>query len=246
MCQYLMRQEEYVEGTTVVVVLGSGVYEVVGSCEVPGMFGTTTYQKMLSVPFNNLSFVGKGEGETIVHGGFVVEKGRKISVKGLTMKNTSGFGVFASGVGTEMVLENVTVEECQYHGVCVRDGAKFDATGCQFHQNGDCGVRVTGSATTARLTNCTSHHNKWDGVCASSGAVVNLMGEGTSVHDNERHGLSAENCDHHQQETTINVYQPCVLIHGVDYHSKIVSHGNKRQNIFMDFGGIVQQKGSKK
>ena len=31
MCQYLMRQEGYVEGTTMVVVLGSGVYEVVAS-----------------------------------------------------------------------------------------------------------------------------------------------------------------------------------------------------------------------
>ena len=30
-CQYLMRQEGYVEGTTMVVVLGSGVYEVVAS-----------------------------------------------------------------------------------------------------------------------------------------------------------------------------------------------------------------------
>jgi len=31
MCQHLMSQEGYVEGTTVVVALGSGVYEVVGS-----------------------------------------------------------------------------------------------------------------------------------------------------------------------------------------------------------------------
>ena len=30
MCEYLMEQEEYVEGTTMVVVLGSGVHEVVG------------------------------------------------------------------------------------------------------------------------------------------------------------------------------------------------------------------------
>jgi len=231
MCQYLMRQEGYVEGTTMVVVLGSGVYEVVESWTDPT--SGTTYQKMLSVPFNNLSFVGKGEGETIVHGGFVVEKGRKISVKGLTMKNTSGFGVFASGVGTEMVLENVTVEECQYHGVCVRDGAKFDATGCQFHQNGYNGVYVYGSTTTARLTNCTSHHNKRDGVVANSGAVVDLMGEGTSVHDNKGNGLYAVS-----RGTTINVYQPCVL--------NDMSHGNNNQNINMVAGGIVQQNDSKK
>jgi len=108
MCQYLMRQEGYVEGTTVVVKLGSGVYEVVGSWTDPSMFGST-YQKMLPVPCDNLSFVGQGEGETIVHGGFAVVNGRKVSIAGLTMKNPSGFGLFAFGAGTEMVVQNVTV-----------------------------------------------------------------------------------------------------------------------------------------
>ena len=112
-------------------------------------------------------------------------------------------------------------------------GAKFDATGRQFHQNGECGVYVVESTKTAHLTNCTSHHNKVDGVSAESGAVVDLMGEETSVHDNERFGLSA-----YYRGTTINVYQPCVL--------NDMSHGNKGQNIFEYDGGTVQQKDSKK
>ena len=242
-CEGLAGQGVFDRRAELVVALGSGVHEVVGSSVVPG-WGTR--QKTVSVPFDNLSFVGQGERETIVHGGFVVENGRKVSFEGLTVKNSSVIGLRASGAGTKMILQKVRVERCQSIGVGVYDGAKLDATECQFHQNGRFGVEVDGSTTTARLTNCTSHHNKWNGVQASSGAVVDLMGRRTSVHDNERHGLSAENCDHHQQETTINVYQPCVLIHGVDYNSKIVSHGNKRQNIFMDFGGVVQQKGSKK
>ena len=103
------------------------------------------------------------------------------------------------------------------------------------HQNGGHGVCVNGSTTTARLTNCTSHHNKHNGVHAESGAVVDLMGEGTSVHDNEGYGLSAQ-----FRGSTINVYQPCVL--------NDMSHGNKRQNIYMgyDNSGTVQQKDSKK
>jgi len=227
MCSHLKEQEEYVEGTTMVVVLGSGVYEVVESCEVP-RFGTQ--QKTLSVPFDNLSFVGKGDGKTIVHGCFVVENGREISFEGLTVKNPSGkYGLFAFGVGTKMVLQNVTVENCQLCGVRVEGGAKLDATGCQFHQNGAYGVIVFGSTTTARLTNCISHHNKSHGVFARFGAVVDLMGEGTSVHDNEKNGLSAWD-----RGTTINVYQPCVL--------NDMSHGNKEQNIYMIMGGIVQQK----
>ena len=68
---------------------------------------------------------------------------------------------------------------------------------------------------------------------AHSGAVVDLMGERTSMHDNERYGLFASG-----RGATINVYQPCVL--------NDMSHGNKRQNIYMTFRGIVQQKDSKK
>ena len=228
--QRLTEEEGYVEGTTVVVAVGSGVHEVVGSCKAP--WGATL-QKMLSVPCNNLSFVGQGEGVTIVEGGLVVENGRKVSVEGLTMKNASGLGVVASGAGTEIVLKKMTVEECQWSGVVLRAGAQLVATECHFHQNGQRGVCVYGSTTTVRLTNCTSHHNKDDGVFASSGAVVDLMGAGTSVHDNEGNGLAA-----YYDGSTINVYQPCVL--------NDMSHGNKRQNIREYKGGRVQQKDSKK
>ena len=114
MVQSLTEQEGYVEGTTVVVALGSGVHEVVGSWVDP--WGET-YQKTLSVPCNHLSFVGQGEGVTIVEGGLVVVNGRKVSVEGLTMKNASGLGVVASGAGTEIVLKKMTVEECQNYGV---------------------------------------------------------------------------------------------------------------------------------
>ena len=234
MCQHLMRQEGYVEGTTMVVALGSGVHEVVESWADPE--DEETYQKTLYVPCDNVSFVGQGTGETIVHGCFVVMNGRKASFEGLTMKNSSWNGLHASGAGTKIVLKNVTVADCTGGGVVVKGGAKLDATGCQFHQNGNRpgfgGVGVDGSRTTARLTNCTSHHNKGDGVYAYNGAVVDLMGEGTSVHDNERYGLLAVS-----RGTTINVYQPCVL--------NDMSHGNKGQNINMVLG-TVQQKESKK
>ena len=214
----------------VVLELEGGVHEVVGSCSVPGWFGPL--HKTLSVPCANLSIVGKGEGETTVHGSFVVENGRKVSVAGLTMKNSSGHGLAAFGAGTKMILKNMTVEKCQVTGVCVVDGAEVIAAGCHFYQNGQNGVSVDGSTTTARLTNCTSHHNKADGVVVSFYAVVDLMGEGTSVHDNKRFGLSAWD-----RGSTINVYQPCVL--------NDMSHGNKDQNIYRA-GGNIQQKDTKK
>ena len=133
-----------------------------------------------------------------------------------------------------MEISKVTIEECKFSGVYVENGAKLVAKDCHFHQNGSNGVYVNGSTTTARLTNCTSHHNKYDGVVADSGAVVDLMGEETSVHDNERHGLYA-----YSRGTTINVYQPCVL--------NDMSYGNGQQNISRGYNnsGTVQQKDSK-
>ena len=100
----------------------------------------------------------------------------------------------AYGAGTKMVLKIMKVENSQYSGVWVgryhEDGPKLDATGCQFHQNGQYGMYVEGSTTTARLTNCTSHHNKYAGVYAECGAVVDLMGDKTSVHENEGSGCA--------------------------------------------------------
>lgn len=226
MCLHLRRQEEYVEGRMVVVKVGSGVHEVEGSCQVP--WDEKTYEKMLSVPCDKLSFVGQGEGKTTVHGGLVVENGRKIRIEHLTVKSPSGHGLVASGTGVEMILRGVTVGKCQDTGVWVEEGTKFDAMGCQFYQNGQSGVRVDGSTTTARFTNCTSHHNKGDGVWVTDGAVVDLIGEETSVHDN-LNGLAA--C---YDGSTINVYHPCVL--------DGMSHGNKNHNVYRYDGGTVRQK----
>ena len=217
------RGNGYNMARTVSLVLAEGVH-VVG----PGT---------LTVPHVNLSIgskkqeKGKEKEKVVIIGGLRVVNGGCLCLTDVTVKDSSGSGLFACGAGTKMFLQNVKVENSQRDGVSVWGGAKLDATRCQFHQNGRHGVCVTRSTTTARLTNCTSHHNKQDGVYAQSGAVVDLMGEGTSVHDNEGHGLYA--CYH----GTINVYQPCVLN---------MSHGNKGQNIHMGFGSTVQQKDSKK
>jgi hypothetical protein len=176
---------------------------------------------------------GKEKDKVVIIGGLAVRTGGCLCLTDVTVKDSRGDGLFVSGAGTQVVLQNVNVENNQSDGVYVWDGAQLVATECHFHQNGESGVGVEGSTTTARLTNCTSHHNKYKGVHARFGAVVDLMGEQTSVHDNERYGLRA--C---HGGSTINVYQPCVL--------KAMSHENKGQNIYEDRGGIVQQKNSKK
>ena len=230
------RGNGYNMARTVSLVLAEGVHVV---WEVGGM---------LRVPHVNVSIgikeqeKGKEKEKVDIIGGLEVGNGGCLCLTGVTVKDSSGQnGLRAYGAGTKMVLKNVKVEKCQNEGVNVDDGANLNATGCHFHQNGVHGVWVHGSTTTARLTNCTSHHNKSNGVLADSGAVVDLMGEETSVHDNEGFGLFA------RWSGAINVYQPCVL--------NDMSHGNKgqrlsgrggRQNIRMVAGGRVQQKDSKK
>ena len=204
--------------------LKNGVHEVVGEWTSPH---GSPCQQMLSVTCNTLSIVGEGQEKTTINGGFLVEHGESLSITGVTIKNPRGFGLVASG---KIKLRDVTIGECQSNGLTVRDG-ELDATECHFCHNGYLGVGVRGSTTTARLANCTAHHNKRDGVQASFGAVVDLMGEGTSVHNNEGNGLCA-----YSRGSTINVYRPCVL--------GDVSHGNKGQNINRGLNnrGTIQQK----
>ena len=203
--------------------LKKGVHEVIGEWVDQQFRGS----QMLSVTCNTLSIVGEGQGKTMILGGFLVEHGESLSITGVTMKNLRGFGLVASG---KIKVRDVTIEECQYNGITVRDG-ELDATECHFCQNESCGVSVGGSTTFARLTNCTSHHNKGEGVYVYGGAVVGLMGEGTSVHNNEGNGLCV-----YSRGSTINVYRPCVL--------GDVSHENKGQNINRGLNnrGTIQQK----
>ena len=104
--------------------LDEGVHKVVGTWTAPW---NVTYQRTLSIPCNNLSIVGKGQGETTVHGGLVAEDGRSLSIADLTVKNSCGPGLYAHEMGTKMDLHKVMIEECQYSGVNVGDGAEFRA-----------------------------------------------------------------------------------------------------------------------
>ena len=239
MLELLPKLPNYNPKQKVTLKIKNGVHEVVGSWTSSGSGacgggGGSTYQQTLVIPCDNMSIIGEGQEETIILGGLVAKDGMNISVTTLTMKNVNGWhGLYVCGKGTKMEINQVTMEECLLTGISAYNGAKLVAKNCHCYQNGVFGVYVHGFTTTACLTNCTSHHNMGDGVCASSGAVVDLMGERTSVHDNKGRGLYAYN-----PGTIINIDQCCVL--------NDMSHGNKKLNIWMEYGGIVQQQGSNK
>ena len=222
----LAKQKFYSKKKSLVVVLSEGEHVVEGSWT---NSNGTVLQNTLGITCSNISFIGQSKDKTTVHGGFGVLNKKNVTLKSLTLTSPNGeAGLGVEGEEASVEMMGMSVKECSRHGLIVGSGASVKTTQCEFSENGRSGVYVSGSTTTACLTNCTSHHNKLDGVTARSGAVVDLMGEGTSVHDNERYGLCA-----FQHGATINVYQPCVL--------NDMSHGNKDQNIYMGSGGIVRQ-----
>ena len=107
--------------------------------------------RMLTVPHVNLSIgikeqeKGKEKDKVAIIGGLKVVNGVCLCLTDVTVKNSSGHGLFAqgffghglfaSGAGTQMVLQNVNVENNQSCGVNVWCGAQLVATECHFHQN---------------------------------------------------------------------------------------------------------------
>ena len=99
------------------------------------------YQKTLSIPFDNLSFVGQGERETIVDGGFVVENGRKVSFEDLTVKNLSVYGLYASGADKRCMASMVVWKkkkknpagDLRFRLSYANCGAKYYYTCSQFY-----------------------------------------------------------------------------------------------------------------
>ena len=76
--------------------------------------------------------------------------------------------------------------------MCVSGGATTVATRCEFMENGVyAGVLVRDPNTKVTMNDCTSHHNGGDGLYVGGHAVVDLHGEATGIHNNERDGIRA-------------------------------------------------------
>ena len=110
-CQHITEQEGYVKGTPVVLELAKGVHEVVRSCKNPYKSFTPSWEcqtQDLIVPCDNLFIIGNSKEETTILGSIVVNSSKSVSIADLTIKNPSGWGLYAIGVGTSMRLQNVS------------------------------------------------------------------------------------------------------------------------------------------
>ena len=175
-------KREYTEADPLKIRLDEGVHEIVGD-----RFG------QMNVTCNCITFVGKGNDQTTVHGGFSVINQENVKFEELTVTNSAKFGCGLSFKGSETnveVLKCVT-KECVW-GMHVEGGATVTATQCEFMENGAYGVFCGDANTKARLNDCTMHHNAGGaGLCAYGDAVVDLHGTKTDIHSSKDCGICA-------------------------------------------------------
>ena len=183
-------RKEYTTDDPLKIVLAKGVHEIVGDAE-----------KMVRVTCNHLTLVGKGNDQTTIRGGFVVENQQHVTFEKLTVSNPNGYGLCLHRSETTVDMLKCIVNECKYDGMYVLGGATVAATQCTFTKNGGHGV-FCGTDTKARLQDTTMHHNEKNGLVAFSHAVVDLYGTKTAIHANKRYGLYAF---HHGK---INIHLP--------------------------------------
>jgi hypothetical protein len=178
-------KREYTEADPLKIRLDEGVHEIVGD-----RFG------QMNVTCSCITFVGKGNDQTTVHGGFSVINQENVKFEELTVTNSAKFGCGLSFKGSETnveVLKCVT-KECVW-GMHVEGGATVTATQCEFMENGESGVFCRDANTNARLNDCTIHHNGSNeegyGLCAFDHGVVELHGNKTDIHSNKISGISS-------------------------------------------------------
>jgi hypothetical protein len=110
---------------------------------------------------------GAGQEKTIIHGGFKIqgtkEEGKRVELKGMTMKGSGGCGLHASN-GLSFLCKDMTFTQCLYAGVGVEK-------------------------TKGKLINCVITQCGWSGIWCED-ALIELEGSQTKVDGNGTRGDS--------------------------------------------------------
>jgi len=178
------------------VQLGEGKYVMVGVAT-----GVSSAPRYTHITCNNITIVGKGEGKTIIHGGFKVIGKQNVKIEQLVFTNVTGNGLCCEGSGTNVDVMECCFKKCRYAGMLLQGGASVTATRCDFMENCQDGAFCYGENTKVRLSNCTMHHNG-TGLSAYGRVVVDLHGTKTGIHSNKRHGIHASN------SAKVNIHLP--------------------------------------
>jgi hypothetical protein len=189
--EILSSRREYTKLNPCVVLLGKGDHQITSSWTDP-IFGYDI-QTTLGITRSNITFLGKGNGETTILGGFGIENFENITFKNMTVTNTSenGHGIHMRNATVE--LFDVALNKCKDTGLCIQYPTfetTLVATRCEF-ANSYRGARIMGSLTSTTFKNCVFKDNNEDGIYGSDEATIHLHGEATAIHSNGGVGICA-------------------------------------------------------
>ena len=193
--EILSSRRDYTKASPFVVLLGKGNHEVTSSWTNPN---GDVYPTTLGITRSNISIIGQGIGETTIVGGIGIHNVQNITLKQLTVTNTNDQGILM--YGAVVALVDVATVHCGNTGIRVDKTTSIPsqlvAKRCEMSNNGGSGLFIYNTHNTISqnvcLKNCISHHNR-NGIVVSGKGVVNIHGDATALHSNERHGIFAWN-----------------------------------------------------
>jgi len=226
--EILSSRREYTKASPFVVLLGKGEHEVTSSWTTAQ---GAVCQNTLVITHSNITFIGQGIGETTILGGIDIRNVQNITLKKLTVTNTTGNGIAMYGAVVELV--DVAVFGCSGTGIRVSSTddaspSQLVATRCEISNNGHSGLFIYNSnndiSLNVCLKNCISHHNSNCGISIHGNDVINVHGGESAIHSNKYQGISAINYGK-------------VVIHLPSRHNTCYNNGNRDRHTNM--GGTI-------
>ena len=183
--EILSRRREYTKLNPFIVLLGKGVHEITSSYEDPyniqGKLQTShddpyhsfaevriTRPCTLRITCNSISFLGQGNEETIIKGGFAIEEQQNIMFKQMTVTNPSGAVIDSDDITAGMIindaeveLNDVVVQHCEDYALRIRstNNSTLVARRCEFKECRG-GLASFPENTISHFYDCTFHSHK--------------------------------------------------------------------------------------
>jgi len=206
-------KQAYTKVDPLKIQLDKGVHEIVGDDS-----------GRMNVTCSHITFVGKGNDQTTIQGGFCVFDQQDVKFEELAITNPRGSGVTLLGSHVEVSRCVLRCVQEKSAGIRLFDGTTVVATQCEFMENGGFGVFCCEANTKARLNDCTMHDNGQAGLFVANYAVVEPHGTKTDIHSNKGRGI------HALDRAKVNIHLP-------SQHN--TSHGNVGKDREQARGGSI-------
>jgi hypothetical protein len=232
----LSRRREYTKASPFVVLLAKGNHEVTTSHEYYHYRNRKIAPTTLCVTHNNITFIGQGIGVTTILGGFGIHDVQNITLKQMTITNTSEHGSGISMYSAEIELVDVLTTRCSGVGIFAGNVAgssssKLVATRCEMSNNGSAGLSIAPYThinifQNVCLKNCIIHHNSGKGIYVAGKVIINVHGNATAIHSNGKYGIDA-------------LYGAKIFLHLPSHHNTLYNNNNGYADMYTRNGGTI-------